>query len=653
MPNIVTGDSSYRSGSYIDASYDYEYGEHDFRPGKSALHKHVVDEVMKKSRASYSVISNRFESWRDIDKLLTTYIRPDQQERDVKAQDDRKPTSIVFPYSYAVLETLLTYLSDVFLVDPIFRYEGSSPEDTLGAILMELVVQKHCQKNKVGLALHTQWRDALAYGIGPVAPAWDVRTGTRKVMRQPGGFQGFAERLLGRGPVEEEEIAVLFEGNVLRNIDPYNVLPDPSVSAHDIQRGEFFGWVEQTNLTNLLRQEATDENYFNCRYLKHIKNLRIDLGRNQSARDIKHKITADSMGDHLNIVEVVHMYVDLIPKDWKLGPSEYPEKWLFSIASGEIVIQARPLDLNHGLFPVSVAAPDYDGYSIAPLSKLETQYGLQHTLNFLFNSHVANVRKAVNDMLVVDPYMINIKDLENPEPGKLIRMRRPAWGRGVKDAVMQLNITDITQQNISSGSWIINWMNNIVGIDESMMGSMRSGGPERLTKAEFQGTRQSSMTRLAHMAKVISMQSMQDIGYFFGSHTQQLMSEETYVNTVGEWEDRLIKEFGYDVQQHKAKVRPQDLLIDYDVEIKDGSHPSSKASDVWMNMFQVIAEHPELNQVFDIKRIFKQMARENGVKNVSEFYRAEAQPEMMQDEQVMNEVARGNLVPQGGRGVSM
>jgi len=218
------------------------------------------------------------------------------------------------------------------------------------------------------------------------------------------------------------------------------------------------------------------------------------------------------------------MYIDLLPAEWNLGDSPYPEKWLFSVAAGEVVIQARPLNLNHGMYPVTMAAPDYDGYSIAPISKLETQYGLQHTLNWLFNSHITNVRKALNDMFVVDPYMINIKDLQTPEPGKLIRMRRPAWGRGVRDAVMQLNVTDVTQQNIGNASWIINWMNNLVGTDESMMGSMRQGGPERLTKAEYQGTRQSSFSRLEHMAKVVSMQAMQDIAYFFASHTQQLMS---------------------------------------------------------------------------------------------------------------------------------
>lgn len=642
MPNIVTG-SSYRQGmSFYDVNYDYDYGGLTLKPGSlgGKLHKRIVTEVMDKARASHSVISNRFSSWRDIDKLLTTYVAPSEDDKQVKAADPNKPTTIVFPYSYAVLETMLTYLSNAFFQDPIFRYSGSSPEDTLGAIMLELTVQKHCQRNKVALSLHTMFRDMLAYGIGPVAPAWEVRTGMRRVQRAQGTFQDTINRLIGRRPVEQMEEGVLFEGNVLHNIDPYCVLPDPSVSAHNIQKGEFFGWVENTNLTTLLSREKVDENYFNVRYLHHIQDRRVDFGLNNSARDTKHKISADAMQDKTKLCQVVHMYIDLLPAEWGLGESAYPEKWLFSVAAGEVVVQARPLNLNHGMYPVTMAAPDYDGYSVAPISKLETQYGLQHTLNWLFNSHITNVRKALNDMFVVDPYMINIKDLQTPEPGKLIRMRRPAWGRGVRDAVMQLSVSDVTQNHIGNASWIINWMNNLVGTDESMMGSMRQGGPERLTKAEYQGTRQSSMSRLEHMAKVVSMQAMQDIAYFFASHTQQLMSEETYVNTIGEWEARLKKEFNINPKNNRMKVSPKDLLIEYDVDYRDGAIPSPDSAGIWMELFQVVAEHPELNQRFDIGRIFEKIARSHGEKNVQEFYR------LMPDEQVMNEVNKGNLVPQ-------
>lgn len=643
MPHILYGNEpSGLSGEQLrEVHYEYDYAPFEsLKPGISKLHKKFKEEVLKRARASYGVISNRFSSWNDIDKLLVTYVRPDEEDLEIKKLDPHKPIKIVFPYSYAVLETLLTHLSATFFNRPVFRYTGSSPEDTVGAILLEMVIQKHCERFKVPLALHTMFRDALAYGIGPVAPAWEVCFGNRQVMQSQGVFNDTLNRLLGRQPETTEERQVLFEGNVLHNIDPYCVLPDPGVSIHKLQSGEFFGWVEHTNLVSLLRREVTDEDYFNVQYLKHLGSMTgVLAGSDSSGRTSKHKISKNALNYDTKNVEVIHMYIDLIPSDWGVGESNYPEKWMFSLAGGEVIIRARPLELNHGMFPIAVAAPDYDGYSVAPISKLETQYGLQHTLNWLFNSHITNVRKALNDMFVVDPYMVNIRDLQTPGPGKLIRMRRPAWGRGVSDAVRQLQVTDVTQQHIGNASWIINWMNNIVGVDESLMGSMRSGGPERLTKAEFLGTHQSAMTRMGHMANVISMQAMQDIAYFFASHTQQLMSTDTYVNTVGEWQRRLEKEFGTQLQQNRMKVSPKQLRIEYDVDHFDGSTGAPNQSAVWMEMFTLIAEHPELNQKFDIQRIFEHIARSNGVKNVDEFYR------IMPDEQVQQEVQAGNLIP--------
>ena len=147
-------------------------------------------------------------------------------------------------------------------------------------------------------------------------------------------------------------------------------------------------------------------------------------------------------------------------------------------------------------------------------------------------------------MIIVDPFLVNIKDLESPEPGKIIRTRRPAWGRGVKDAVQQLAISDITRGNIADSGWIVQWMQKISGADDSMMGSLRQGGPERLTGAEFKGTRTGAVSRLERVARVIGMQAMQDIGYFFASHCQQLMQDEVYVKVTGDWQDVLIKEYG-------------------------------------------------------------------------------------------------------------
>ena len=74
---------------------------------------------------------------------------------------------------------------------------------------------------------------------------------------------------------------------------------------------------------------------------------------------------------------------------------------------------------------------------------------------------IANVRKAINDMLVVDPYMVNIHDLRKPGPGRLIRLRRAVWGRGVKDAVGQLEVRDVTQGHVSDAMMFMSFVNQL------------------------------------------------------------------------------------------------------------------------------------------------------------------------------------------------
>lgn len=41
-----------------------------------------------------------------------------------------------------------------------------------------------------------------------------------------------------------------------------------------------------------------------------------------------------------------------------------------------------------------------------------------------------NIGYLKNSILVVDPYFININDLKDLRPGRLVRVRRPGWGRG-------------------------------------------------------------------------------------------------------------------------------------------------------------------------------------------------------------------------------
>jgi len=130
MPNIVYGDITKGNFQAILSSsdhYDYDYPEGLNLDPKSELHRKVVTEVIRRAQVSNRVMSNRFGSWNEIDRILTTYIEPDSslnlregEEKDIKKDKSKKPVSIIFPYSYAILETILTYLVMAFLEDPIF-----------------------------------------------------------------------------------------------------------------------------------------------------------------------------------------------------------------------------------------------------------------------------------------------------------------------------------------------------------------------------------------------------------------------------------------------------------------------------------------------------------------------------------------------------
>lgn len=647
MPYIVQGDSSETSTqNYRNMNFDYDYPfELDLDP-KSKFHEKIRSKIWERASESKKEMSKRYSSWNEIDKILTTYITLDDAEELIKDEDERKPVSIIFPYSYSTLESLLTYMSMAFFQDPIFQYTGASDEDTIGAMLLEHVIRLHCIKSKLPLTLHTIFRDNFAYGIGVGIPGWVRKEGRFPVKT---AINSNYEQSKGVEFVN----GLLYEGNDLTNIDPYLFLPDPSVSIDRLQDGEFVGWIDRTNYMKLLSEEGSDKDneYFNVKYLRGKTDKRSSLAIDNSKRELKFGGTSKSLRQGMtsttNPVDVINMYITLIPKEWGLTNSEYPEKWFFRLAADDVIITCQKADHNHNMYPIAAMASEYDGYSITPIGRLEIIQGLQGTLDWLFNSHIANVRKSINDMFVVDPHLINIEDLKDPRPGKLIRLNRPAWGHGVKDAVQQLSVNDITRLNIADSSYITQWMDRVMGTDQSMSGAMRTGGPERLTKGEFQGTRGSAISRLQRIAMIASYQFMQDIGTMFAVHTQQYMTKETYIKMSGRYEEQLRKI--YNMYDNSIPVSPYDISVNYDIIVKDGAIPGGNFSESWVQLFNIIGSSPELMQQFDVTRIFMYIASQLGAKNVEDFKRNVDQigVNQMPDQQVLQQAQAGNIIPTG------
>ena len=608
--------------------YNYPNGL-NLLPG-SELHEFLIPKILQRAQESHNMMKRRFDAWTRVDRNLTAYVPLSEAEKDIKSEDDRKPVSVVVPLSYGVLDTLLTYWMSAFLEEPFFRYEGFAPEDRVGAIMLEKIIQLHCSRLKVGLQLYKMWYDAFKYGIGIVSPIWHKHIG-RKTIIKDNGILGSIGGLFG-GPRRLErssEEAVLFEGNKLVNIDPYKYLPDPNVPIDDPQRGEFVGWSDRDTLVGLLKREVGNPTLFNVRYLQHIPGISTLYGKDHSSREDKYGGTSiQDTAIATKPVDVTYFYIDLIPQNWNLGRRTYPEQWLFGIAADQVIISCQPTGLNHGMKPVAVCAPTSDGYTTAPVSVMEMIYPLQEFTDWGVSSHIANVRKAMNDMFVVDPSIINIHDLRRPGPGKLIRTRRAAWGQSVKDAVVQLQVNDVTRGNMSDMGTMIDVMNRVMGTSDAMQGVMRHTS-ERKSATEARGAMGGATSRLAKGARVASMQAMYDIAYMFASHTQQLMSNDLYVKTTGRWEEVLRDEYNI---SGNVSVSPLDIVVDYDVMPRDGSVPSGEFADVWLQLYSMAAGNPEIAEQLDLMRVFKHIARLLGAKNEEDFMKkGGVQPSVRRD----------------------
>ena len=646
---------NWQSLNSLDRDYGYEYpGGLDLKPG-SELHQRLLTEIMRRANESRSVIQAKEDTWRKIDMTLTTYMKMNEKEEKIKADDERKPVNVVVPMSYAIRETILTYMMAAFLDDPIFRYEGQGPEDVVGAILLEMLIARQCRIGKIGLALHTMWMDATSYGFGVVGVNY-VQMRKEMDIENKEVKESFMSKLFsfigmgGEGVGVSRGLKIISEGNELINIDPYLYLPDSNVPISEVQRGEHAGWISRSNKMNILAEERDGDMWFNAKYLHMMQNAKSKLfSEPATGRYEKYGGTGYGISNiTTSPTDIVNMYIKIIPSqfpdpEYPVGRSDYPELWFFAIAGDQLIISAEKVENEHGKIPIAVTAPDTDGHTTIPVSKLETIAGLQETVDWLFKSHMHNVRKALNDVIVYDPQLIYSKDLKQPGPGGLIRLRPGAWGKGVRDAIQQLAVVDVTSQHLGEVGGIVEIARDVSGASDIMQG-LRRKTSERVSAAEHTDLSQKAMSRLQRFAKLISMQAHEDIALMFASNTIQYMSEQVYVKAVGEWEQRLIDEYGIKGDKGRYPVKPSDLDINFDVIPHDGTMPSSGDAGTLVKMFQVMATQPWIGRQFDLVRVFKSIARMSGIKNLNEFESKKGINFNIQpDEQVMNQVAQGRL----------
>lgn len=589
-------------------------------------HKQLVQLVKDCFEMSYQAVSQRYAKWEKVDQMDRSYV--DTSEVDDKGKKKNPFDRTVFiPISRAIKDVLLTYYFQVFFGKrPYFDIHGRGPEDVKPAKLHEIVADYQCERQRLSLVGYNFINDILKYGYAnlKVLYAREYRNTFRTVM-VPQMFP-FPHQLQQRVP----DKVLAYEGPVFQCSDPYMTFHDPRVPTSRIQDGQFTGWAYERSLY-YLKKMADAGVYFNFEYIKKVpKETKLDsayLGKGSERwRTLGMGNTQDwqsdsSLPDKSNPQYMLReCVIELIPQKYGIGESRSPEKWILCTVNNDLLIRCEKFPYDHALYPNVAAEYDYDGYSLFNPGFYEGVEGLQDLLNWLYNSHVDNVRRFLNDQLVFDPSAVEIKDLITPHPARLIRLKKKLYEQQIpiNSVIQQLQVSDVTQRHLQDADLISDLIQRKAHTPDNLQGVETQ---IKRTATEISKMNTASSAILQTQAQVIYSQAMVPLAEMIVQLNQQLLSEGRFYRITGEYSKELIQPDPRYAGGNAIFVGPEDLSGYFDFPIQDGTLPMRAQDNVqnWIQIIELASKVPPLQMRLDFWQVFTKAAEGMGVKNVKDF----------------------------------
>lgn len=605
-------------------------------------HNFVRDAILKRKKFSEDKMRNRYERWRQDEEAFIFYMpeKTHDTTRRVLRDTGGQPqfTTLKIPYDYGILMAAHTYWTSVFLGrDPVFQYAGREGQSQDATMAMEALINHQVVAGRGIPPLYIWLLDVGKYGVGIVGDFWDEEQNVcTKIVDVPDEYLGIQ---LGTFTKELRRVLVKgFQGNRLYNVRPYDFYPDPRVTLLNYQEGEFCGRRVPVGWNQIIKRAAAGK-YFNVNALRNWRRGQPTSYNDGSSQvELPVRPGEEPWHDAMNLshVDLLEMYVEIIPKQWKLGDSSYPEIWVFTLANEDIVIGAQPLGLYHSKFPFSLLELEPDGYAMFKRSLLEIAKPMTDVITWLVNTHFYNTRKALNDMFVVDPSRIVMKDVLDPEPGKIIRLKEELYGQDVRSAITQFPTSNVTQAHMADVQNVAGMLQRITGVNDALMGMANQKGRQTATEVRTSST--FGVNRLKTTAEWFSATGFTDLSYMLVANSQQLYDTPMKVRIAGDM-------WNYKGGQRHLSVSPDDIAGAWDFVPVDGTLPIDRFAQVnmWTQLLQQMAQAPQVMQGFDLGRIFSWVAQLGGLKNVNQF-----KIEMEDPTALAQQAAAGNVVPING-----
>ncbi len=606
-------------------------------PVDSKQHAFILSALLARKAPAKRKVEDRVSDFERHDDLYDCYLADTEDTKlRKKRYQEGEPDyyTIYIPYSYATLLSAHTYWTSVFMGrTPVFQYTGRHGEPQMKVQSVEALMDYQYTVGAMGPAFYQWLHDAPKYGYGILWDYWDEEwIQTSAVEEVPETFFGMA--IPGKTQKVRRTIRTKgYLGNKVFNIHPAHFWPDWRVPLTQYQRGEFVARLVEFNWNDLVRGETQDR-YQN---IEAAKKLAKGAARNDSSYSGGAWMELPSEDrEHLAHItgvdgaEGFEMVIDLIPKDWKLGKSSYPEKWVFKVVADKVIIEARPYGRYHDEFPAALLPMDFDAYKSFSISMLDRLQPLNDAMTWLLNQHFYNVRSSLSNNFIYDPSRVVHKDLVRRGTSKLIRLKESAYGQDIRSIIQQVPVADVTRGNIPDMQELAEYMARASGVNDNLMGQVHQGGRKSATEIRTSSTM--GINRLKTVAEYWSAIAMGPLGQRLLANTQQYYDEAQEFRVAGS----LAQEAG------TIRVTPEQIAGQFDFVSVDGTMPIDRYAQA--NLFKEIlmgaGKMPFISQRYDLGKMFGWMTQLAGLKNIKQF-----EIQIMPDGQVPMELDRGNMTP--------
>lgn len=609
-------------------------------PFTSETHVKLMREFTTRLQLGRQGITNRSTKWKENEDMLKAYMptsENDSMRKTARKAGTPQYTTIEVPYSYAMMLTIHTYLTTIFLSrTPIMQVAGRHGEAQQAEQAIEALLDYQIQVGGAIPVFYIWLLDPLRYGHGVIGQYWDEEMiSTTVITEQPKTFLGMP--LPGtKQKVKGTQQIKGYCGGKFYNVRPQDFLADPRVPLMRFQEGEFVLRFDQLGWNRIVERAAAGL-YFNIAEARDgaLQGSRDrDLGSSQTllpANAFIDTIKIGSEGKNPARLNIHEFYFELIPSEYGLAPGDLPEKWVFTVANEKVIIGAQPMGLNHGKWPFDVLEYEIGGYELYNRSVLEITKTLNDTVTWLFNSHFFNVRKTLNDQFAVNPAMVEMRDLEDPNPGRLIRLKPAAYDKPVDTFIKQFQTVDVTRSNMSDTEIVSQLMQRVTGSTDNIMGQVNTSG--RKTATEVRASTGFGASRLKTTAEWWAATGWSPMAQKLIQMTQQMYDQERKFRIVGD-----LSQWA----QPYMQITPDDIAGFYDFTPVDGTLPVDRfaQANLWQQIMAGMTKMPQVAAAYDMPKLFAFVAQLAGLKNITQF-----RIQVVPDAKMQQNIAAGNSVP--------